>query len=67
MLASHEAIYANRLVVMLILVQQGHQTAEEHHELQWGFHLDMDLFDNMPIKLECNVPKCDKGPEGAKE
>ena len=27
-------------------------------------NIDMDLFDNMPIQLECNVPECDKGPGG---
>ena len=25
---------------------------------------DADLLDNMPIQLECNVPECDKGPDG---
>ena len=27
-------------------------------------NLNMDLFDNMPIQKECNVPECDKEPEG---
>ena len=28
-------------------------------------NIDMDLFDNMPIQLECNVPECYKGSGGA--
>ena len=27
---------------------------------------DVELFDNMPIQLECDVPECDKGPGGIK-
>ena len=27
-------------------------------------NINVDLFDNIPIQLECNVPECDKGPGG---
>ena len=31
---------------------------------QYFDNIDMDLFDNMPIQLECNGPECYKGPGG---
>ena len=37
-----------------------------HAKVQKGKFIDVDLFDNLPIELECDVPECDKGPGGIK-
>ena len=30
------------------------------------YNIDVDLFDNMPIQLECTITQCDQGDGGAK-